>query len=93
MREPGHLSLVGHDHVGVDDRVVVVGVRIVVKDDVRQPDLLVGKPDARHVAKVWGVPSEVGVEPDSRDPAVGREDLVLLVDVDDLVDGHVELDH
>ena len=68
------------------------GNSLVVKDDVWLPDFVDGQPEALDAAKVGVVPGEVGVPPDLSEPTVHGQHLVLLVDVDDVVDGHVEGD-
>ena len=69
-----------------------MGVLLVVEDDVRLPDFVYRQPEALDAAKIRVVPGEVGVSPDLGEPTVHGEHLVLLVDIDDVVDGHVEGD-
>jgi len=92
VTQPDHGARVVDDDVGVDDGVVVVGVRVVVQDDVGSPQLVEGQADGADVAEVRRVPRQVRVVPHVRDPAVRGQDLVLLVHVDDLVDADVEHD-
>ena len=54
--------------------------------------MIIGQSDGRHVAEVRLVPRQLIVQPFGRDPTVGRQDLVLLIDVDDLVNGDVVAD-
>ena len=65
---------------------------LIVEYDVRLPDFVDGQPEALDAPEVGVVPAEVGVPPYLCQPTVHGQHLVLLVDVDNVMDRHVEGD-
>ena len=87
----GKLRLINHFEFMI--RIFSLFHLLIVENDIRLPHHVEWKSYHRDVSEVRGVPREVGVLPRGRDPAVGRQDLVLLVHVNDLVQTDVVLDH
>ena len=68
-------------------------VSLVVEDDIGFPDFVIRKSQDLNATKVRGVPCQMRVVPHLAQPAIDGENLVLLVHIDDVMNGHSKMHH